>query len=620
MYGLARLSAIVLAMFLMVGNVHANPAVEADAAVAVSEPTAGQPPQQQADQDVPSLDEPVLTPVQMELLHQKIDVTLIDTDRLEQMVDERAGVERVRMSLEDCIGIALEQNPDLQVVRMEPLKSDADIMSARGEFDPLLKHTTSDTHATQGDAGVSQLGSLSSTLGSVLGNSLGGALGSTLGSRLGGLLGGKTDIETSKATSKTGLNGKLPTGTLYEISLETSKQESNLSDILEPWSGSLTLTVSQPLLRGRGLAVNLARIRMAKNMRKSNELQVRLAVMNTVSQVVKSYWDLVGGIENVNVREEALANAQRLLDISQKRFEIGTAAAIEVLQAKAGVAARQSDLISARSSVENAGDVLKQILNLRDSEIFSARRIVPTDRPQVAEFKMEDVAKLDEELQSGIENAIEFRPEILIAQLDIENARLDRTRAANGMLPDISVTGSVSQGGQDKSSSGVFDRIEERDDHSYTIAVQGSVPIGNRVARGAYQRSDLTLRQAEQRLERAKQDVMLKVRLALRSVETSQVLAESNKQTVTLQATNVAAEEKRLRLGVSTSYRVLQVQQDLTIAQTQEVQARIAYEKALVDLGLAEGKLLEQLGIDYQPVDSEPPVSFFRSLAPVAPK
>ncbi|HNR37014.1 MAG TPA: hypothetical protein PKO36_17700, partial [Candidatus Hydrogenedentes bacterium] len=94
----------------------------------------------------------------------------------------------------------------------------------------------------------------------------------------------------------------------------------------------------------------------------------------------------------------------------------------------------------------------------------------------------------------------------------------------------------------------------------------------------------------------------------------------SNRQAKQLQEANVIAEEKRLRLGVSTSYRVLQVQQDLTLAQTQELQARIAYEKALVELRLSEGTLLESLGIDFCPPEPEAPVTFGRSIRPPVPE
>ena len=172
----------------------------------------------------------------------------------------------------------------------------------------------------------------------------------------------------------------------------------------------------------------------------------------------------------------------------------------------------------------------------------------------------------------------------------------------------------VFQGKRGPLSNDVFEGIFSRDDNMFSIGVKGQVVLGNRAARGAFTRADLTAKQAETKLERTKQELMLRVRLATRALYTSQILIESNKQLSKLQETNVAAEEKRLRLGVSTSYRVLQMQTDLLAAQTQEVQARIGYEKALVDLRLAEGTVLDSLGIEFEAPEPEPPVTFVRGI------
>jgi len=542
------------------------------------------------DDDTASAADAPLTPEQIQMLNQTIDVGRIDIDRLRQIVEERIGYDRLRLALSECIQLALEQNPDLQVTRIEPMKSDADIMTAKGEFDPLF--SASATYVRSSQQASEEYRAFA----------------------------GITSIDAYRTTGRTSLGGKLRWGTLYEVAFNLDKTESTYNQFIEEWNGGLTLTLSQPLLRGRGSKVNLARIRMARNARKASDLQLLLSVMTTVSEVVKGYWDLVGAIEGVTVREESLANAERLLDVSQKRLDIGTAAAIEVLQAKAGVATRQSDLIAARSTVADAQDRLKQLLNLRDDGVFSSKLIMPTDRPSVGELDIEALGAVEDELQESIGIALQSRPEILMAQVEIETGKIERSRAANDLLPTFDITGTLYQGGRDHYLSGVFDGVRERSDDTYSYGFQGSIPIGNRAARGQFERAKLSLRQSAQRLEKAKQEVMLSVRLATRALKTSHILVESNRQARRLQETNVAAEEKRLHLGVSTSYRVLQVQEDLTLAQTQEVTSRIAYEKALVDLRLSEGTLLDALGIEFLPPETDPPVTFFRSIYPREPK
>ena len=109
--------------------------------------------------------------------------------------------------------------------------------------------------------------------------------------------------------------------------------------------------------------------------------------------------------------------------------------------------------------------------------------------------------------------------------------------------------------------------------------------------------------------------MMMRVHVAARGVLTGKTLVESNHQTTLLQETNVMAEEKRLKIGISNSYQVLKVQEDLTAAQVAELQANIAFEKALVELQLAEGSLLDNLGLELTPETSSiEPVSWIESV------
>ncbi|MBI4559437.1 MAG: TolC family protein [Candidatus Hydrogenedentes bacterium] len=523
----------------------------------------------------PADEEGPLTPAPEELLQQKIDLNRIDLDVLYRALEE-APREKTELGLQECVRRALEANQDILVLAYEPLKSDGDVMSAKGEFDPLLRGSTSYTRSTQ--AASSQVVAF----------------------------GGISAIETWQSAHQAALGGKLHWGTEYLVSMDLSREENTFNRFVEEWSGGLTLSLTQPLLRGRGQAVNLTRIRVAKNSRRLAEDQLQVLVLNTVAQVVKSYWDLVGAVENVRVRQQALANAERLVQINEKRLEIGTAAAIDVLQAKAGLATRQSELIAARSQVQDAEDVLKKLLDMRENELISPKSIVPTDRPSLAEVPLDEA--------QSVAKALELRPEIRSGELEIETAQLQRRQAGNQLLPQLDLSGSVLQGGRDHKLREVFYGVRERRDNAYTITLQGSVPIGNRAGRGAYERAAVTAHQAEQRLEKTKQDIVSNIRLALRGVKTSRILVESNRQISALQEVNLAAEEKRLQLGVTTSYQVLQVQEDLIVAQVQEVQAKIASEKALTDLQLAEGSIFETLGIEFQTPEPAKPVTFYRSI------
>ena len=554
----------------------------------------------QADEDTLLLDTPEPPKAQLSLtydqyyapkeersIQEEISVDLIDLDALRQAIEARGAESVLRLSLDECIAIALRQNPDIIIARFAPLKADGDIKAASGEFDPFWQST------------ATYLRSSTSTSQDI---------------RVFG--GGITAIDSYRTIFNTTLAGKLQTGTQYSLAFDMTKEESTFGRFIEEFSGRLTLTLTQPLLRGMSWKANRARIMMARNMRGLTEAQLRLEIMNTVSNVIKAYWDLVGAVEALKVREDALANAERLLQINETRREIGTAADIEVLQAKAGVASRQSELISARSRVADAGDILKQMLDLREGDLFSKAQISPTDRPNLSDISLLDPEEFECRLDESVALALKNRPEITIVEQQVKNAKLEEFRAKQDMLPEFNVIGSLTSGGRDHYFRQMMYGVRDQQDWAYSLGVQATVPIGNRAARGAHLRAKLNRREMEEREKQAELGLMLNVHLALRNLVTNQILVESNRQTLRLQEVNVVAEEKRLRLGVTTSWQLLKVQEDLTAAQVMELQARIAYEKALVDLRLAEGMLLESLGIEVDIPERERPMNYFISLVP----
>ncbi len=502
----------------------------------------------------------------------------IELDLFYRVLQDDEEIERAPMSLSECVMLALENNEDILITAYEPRKSGADVFAAHGEFDPQLGADANYTRSSQeAPADVATFG-------------------------------GITALETYRTASSVTLGGLLHWGTNYNVSVNLDKEQTTFTQFRKEWSGGVSLSVTQPLLRGRGKGVNLARIRMADHARSMAEEQLMSTVMTTIADVVKAYWDVVAAQETVRVREESVANAERLYEVNRKRLEIGTAASIDVLQAEAGVAQRQGDLVSARSALRDAEDRLKQLLNLREGALLSRVGIMPVDEPELFE------PELDE--QESVSLALDNRPEVRTAQLETETSALETRTARDELQPRLDATGSVFSGGRDEQWDGVFDGAMDRSDHSYSIGVSGSVPIGNRAGRGNYQRSRLNQRQAEDRLRQTKHELMLNVRLALRGVETARAMVESARRTSRLQETNVEAEERRLELGVTTSYQVLQVQEDLTNAQVQEVQALVNFEQALTDLRLAEGVLLQELGVEYEAPDPETPVSYWKSVLP----
>ncbi|MCK5863354.1 MAG: TolC family protein [Candidatus Hydrogenedentes bacterium] len=501
-------------------------------------------------------------------LRAAISADLIDLSSLRAAATHSPAGKTLRLTLEEAIHIALANNPDIVIAGYEPEKAGAEKLAAHGEFDPVLQQNINYTNSSM-----------------------------SLDQRM-RRYAGFSSMDSAGTVTETTLGGKLKTGTRYAVQFNMNFEESTFDDFQGEYGGQLGFTLTQPLVRGFGIAANTIRIRAADNLRAISEAQLELTILNKIADTIKSYWDLAGASEAARVQEGALRNAERLLKINGKRRDIGTAADLDVLQAKAGVAMRQSELIAAYARVHDAGDILKLALNLQDEGLFSSVVIIPTDRPNLETDQTFDMDMMTERIETGVETALKSRPEMRMTDLEIANAELDEQRARNEMLPQLDVVVSYMRGGRDRRLASTISGIASEQDRTYAIGIQGSLVINNRSAHGAQQRARLNVRQAEERRKKTEMALMMGVHYAGRSVMTNKVLMESTRQTVRLQEANVSAEEKRLQLGTTTSYQVLLVQEDLTAAQVQKLQARIAYEKALIDFQLATGTLLCELGID----------------------
>jgi len=525
-------------------------------------------------------------------IFQSLKIELLDLDRLREEVNSKLVGEPMRVTLEQCVQMALIYNQDILIQGYDIGMTEADLQAAKGQFDPLL--ALSGKYSDSSSPASSQV--LAFTGGSV-GN-----------------------IESKQQDYKLGLSGSSWIGTRYDFGFAVNRERGTFTTPRDPDTGEpldtesvytadWTLSLTQPLLRGVGLNSNLVRIKRAKNNQKISEAQAQLVILNTVGEVVKSYWDLVGAVEQLKVQQESLDNALRVLHINEQRYELGTAAALEVLEAKAGVAARQGNLVSARSVVLDAEDVLKTRMGLYDEsgELISGANVIPIDRPVIHDP--------DYDLEDSMRTAIERRPDVLSAQIAITSAENDLKANRNDLLPQFDLSASYGRNTIQLDGNEIWDGLgNPPDGRSWTIGGVASVPLGNRTARGNYQRSKLFMRQQEQRLMKIKQEAMLGVRLAIHQLASNRILVESTKQARVLEEANVAAEEKRLKIGVTTAQNVLDKQEDLTAAQAREVRAQVDFERSQISLQVAEGTLLENMGIVPVTPDFEEEPGFFHSL------
>jgi len=196
---------------------------------------------------------------------------------------------------------------------------------------------------------------------------------------------GTSALVTNTTTANAGFAAGFSTGATASLTFDNAHTNWNaLTSGFNPFNGSsLGFTVTQPLLRGFGGALNRRFIRIAGNERKITSLLFQQQLINTIYGVVRLYTDYVGLYEDEKVKQETLTLAEKLLADTKAQVEIGTLAVIELTRANAQVASARLDLINARGLREEEEAIVKNVLTRRndDAEIRDAPIIPPHTGP-----------------------------------------------------------------------------------------------------------------------------------------------------------------------------------------------------------------------------------------------
>ena len=495
----------------------------------------------------------------------------------------------IRISLQQAVDSALQNNLNILVERFNPLLLQKDVVSARAllydpTFDANIARTNRDTPVASIFFPSGQLNDKITEYG----------FGLSQPTTIGGLV--RAGIQT--------------------VRTRTSSPVEVLTDRFEP---VLSLSISQELLRGFGWNVNRTLIRRSLIGEAKSVEALRSQVMGTVFSVQQAYWALVGARENLKVQRLGLRLAQDLLRQNRIQVKVGTLAPIDELQAKAQMAAASTQVITAENLVRQSQDTLLA-LTTRDYERLSEDlRVETTDAPVFQPRKID--------FAESLRTALARRPELKVASLDLQDKSLVRKQARNNVLPSATLnfaTGFTGLAGDPNpvltpfsgapAGAGVIgtpfvgatsfadatDTFFSNDEFDFwTVGLVISYPIGNRNARAQYSRSKLDEEKARTGITRTEQQVTLEVKRATDDLQTYARAVESTREARVVAEEQLDAENKKLLVGLSTNFQVLQFQQDLTDRRREEVIALTAYKIGLANLERAQGTSLDTLNVDF---------------------
>jgi outer membrane protein TolC len=476
------------------------------------------------------------------------------------------------ISLREALKVALEQNLQIQIAREARTATGAGIPIAEGVFDWNLFSSFSygrqDSAATRG---LYPTGPLARTEGTAWSRTF------SLGLQKPFTWGGSFQIAYTPS---------------YAFSEGQYLNPSDGSPIgtfgtKYPYSGSLSGTYTQNLLRGFGRPVNEVGLIVARNSSQSADHQFTLAVIALVANTEAQYWDLVYATRNLENTKAALALAQEQLDDNRGKVREGTLPEIEITSAEAAVAKQKLALVTARSELRNAQDTL--LRTLYPGEAPRSKWLEPTDAPDLA------APQLDEAAAEAL--AVQDRLELKAARLAQASASALRRAAQNRLLPQLNGFVSYQATSDTHTALGpVQSDLANGTYPGYAVGLTFSVPLANRTAKGGLSQAQAQERASELAVRDLELSIRLQVRLAFERVQASREAVDAARTARVFREEDLQAEKKKYENGMSTNFLVFAKQNDLDSARAAELQAQIGYAKAVTALEQAMGQLLEARG------------------------
>ena len=468
------------------------------------------------------------------------------------------GERVLELTLEDAIQLALQNSLAIERERFGPLIALTDIDRAKVEFDPKVG----------AEVNVSETQNLRTNQNPIF-----------------------MPILDSRSTLSAYLRHTIVTGGNYELRFVTARSDQSPDNagfgqrIHNPlFENSLELTFTHPLLQNFGISVNKAPMRQAEIREQIAEQNVVQAILDTVFAVHRGYWDLVFRIQDLEAKRESQQLAEDFLAENTVRVELGTLAPIELVQAETQVKTRQGDVIVAEAALRDADDQLKAVLNIPESMGSWGVRLQPTDSPSIAPVS---TAAVEEQ----VDIALRQRPDYLSSQLDIRIRESLRDEARNLSLPRLDVIGTGRLNAHDAEIGDAFSNIPDGDGYQWAVGLQMEITLGSRAKRVLIDQRQLELRQARIDQRQLMLAIVQQIRQAVRSIQTNIQRVEVTRSATMLARTQLEAEQEKFRLGLSTSFNVLEFQEDLTNALSNETRALSDYNVALAQLDQLTGMM-----------------------------
>jgi HAE1 family hydrophobic/amphiphilic exporter-1 len=515
----------------------------------------------------------------------------------------------VRWTQRDAIIAALEKNVDIELERENVKLAQFDVFSVLGVYDPLTSSTIQYSRSIRPTS-----------------------------FRAAGIDSSSGAIENDTLTYNFGISKNIERfGSLIDVNFNNQRLGSNTNNLLVQYSPNLGVNFTQPLFKNFRIDNNRRAIRIAKKQLDLSDAVFRQRAIEIISQVQEAYWNLALAIKNEEIARDSVKLAETQLNNNKRQVEVGTLAPIDVVSAATQVESRRQDVFVVMNSVAQAENALKALTVSGPNDDIWDARIEPVESFDIKPISI----PLDDAVKLAQENRPEIRQNVL--QKDINKISVDffRNQAKpqidliagystaglggnpliqsqsncppgsivvpiNNQLTCLTTVGTTQVGAsfvpivntspflptQVPAVSDIFiggygtalSNLFKNDFRTWSVGVQFTFPLRNRTAKANLGKALEQERQIDLQNRRLLQNIEVQVRNAVQSVEIAKMRIDAARANREYAQQQLDGEEKRFQAGLTSTFFVLQRQNELSQARFNEIRALTDYNISVAQL------------------------------------
>jgi outer membrane protein len=522
--------------------------------------------------------------------------------------EKRIGVDsskRTTLTLRDAMLMALENNRDLEVERLNVQMNEFDVASAQGVYDPALAASFYYDRRTVPVTSI--------------------------------FVAGQQDNVVGNAA----VTQRMPwQGGRFEAQFNNDRATNdNPFFTLNPqYNAGLNVTFTQPIWRNRAIDAERRQIRIAKKRLDISDSQFRQRVIEIIAQAQRSYWDLIFARRDHEIKRESVDFARTQLESNERKVQAGTLAPADIISARVELERRTDEAEAAVETIQRAENALKSLLLQPSNTDLWQSELVPVEQPQLdatALTPLEDATRLAFQNRPELE---QFRLRGDLNRIDVDFFRnqtkpqidfiatygtvglagplrpgVNPITAGNALLaervnllstmaklPPLQISTNLDGanpdlvGGYGTSLLNLF----KNEFRAYRFGVNIKLPLRNRTEQANLGRALAEGKQIDVQRQRMLQLIEIEVRNAQQAVETARKRVEAAKNSRVNAESQYQSEVRKFDAGQSINYFVLDRQNVLSAARVRELRALVDFTKAAAELQRAMSTTLTSNNVE----------------------